>query len=131
MSPSPPQDLHAAHDPRLAAARDLARDSAEYVRAWSELLASEARLAQRSVHRLVVAAACMCALILAGVATLDALVVAALQHVVHDWAGAIAITLVLDLLALLALAGVMRGWWRNLGLPRSRRALSRLMERLQ
>jgi hypothetical protein len=48
----------------------------------------------------------------------------------HDWTSSIAIALTLNLAGLAALLFVMRRWWRNLSLPRSRGALTHLLQRI-
>jgi hypothetical protein len=114
----------------VASVSDLAQDSSDYVRAWSSLVASETRLATASALRLALAALIIPALALAICITVDALVVAVLDRWLHDWASSIAITLLLNLAGLFALLVVMRRWWRNLSLPRSRGALTRLLQRI-
>jgi hypothetical protein len=113
-----------------ASLENLARDTGEYVRAWSALLGSETRLARISLVRLALAALVIPALALGICIALDALLVTALNHWLHEWSSCIAIVLAIDLVALGALLLAMRRWWRNLSLPRSREALTRLLGRL-
>lgn len=107
---------------------DLAHDTSAYVRAWSTLVTSETRLAGRSAVRLALAALIIPALALIICITADALLVAVLNRWLLDWSSSIAIVLTLNLAALAALLFVMRRWWRNLSLPRSRGALTRLLQ---
>ena len=109
---------------------DLAHDTSAYVRAWSALVTSETRLAGKSVLRLAFAALVIPALALAICSTVDALLIALLNRWVHDWTSSIAIVLTLNLAGLAALLFVMRRWWRNLSLPRSRGALTQLLRRI-
>jgi len=109
---------------------NLARHTGDYLRAWSELFADEARLARICVNRLLLAALLLCALVLGIVVVGNALAAALLQRWLHDWASAMALTLLFDCAALVGVLLAMRAWWRNLSLPRSRRALHDLMKRL-
>lgn len=109
---------------------DLAHDTSEYVHAWSALLANEMRLARVSAVRLILAGLAIPALALAICMTLDAFIAVMLNRWLHDWSSCIAITLFLDLAGLGVLLVAMRRWWRNLSLPRSRGALTRLLGRL-
>lgn len=122
-----PQTQSASETPSLA---DVAKDTSQYVQAWSKLLASETRLAQASIGRLVLALLVAPALVLAICITFDALLVSLLQRWLHDWSSCMAIVLVLNLAGLFGLIYAMRRWWRNLSLPRSRSALSHLLERM-
>jgi hypothetical protein len=125
-APSPPQE----HIPDAASLRDLAHDTTDYVRVWSSLLASETRLARISAVRLALAALVIPALALGICISLDAFLVAVLNRWLHDWSGCIAVVLFFDLAALCALLLAMRRWWHNLSLPRSRGALTHLLERM-
>ncbi len=58
----------------------------------------------------------------------NALIAAVLDRWLHDWSACIAIALFLDMLALYGLVVAMRRWWHNLSLPRSRCALTQLLE---
>lgn len=113
-----------------ASLRDLAHDSSEYVRCWSALVASETRLAQAGIVRLVFASLILPALVLAVVLSADAMIACVANRWFNDWSSSVGLTLVLDLMAVYGLIVAMRRWLANLSLPRSRRALSRMLERL-
>jgi hypothetical protein len=127
-----PASLSAPEEPTQNADSigDLAHDTSAYVRAWSALVSSETRLAGRSAVRLALAALVIPALALAICITVDALLVALLNRWLHDWTSSIAIALTLNLAGLAALLFGMRRWWRNLSLPRSRGALTHLLQRI-
>jgi hypothetical protein len=114
----------------VASIGDLAHDTSSYVHAWTTLLGSETQLARVSAVRLAFAALIIPALALAICITFDAFVAALLNRWLHDWSSCIAIVLFADLAALCCLLLGMRRWWRNLSLPRSRRALTQLLERM-
>ncbi len=116
--------------PNVASIGDLAQDTSAYVSAWSELVASETRLAGASAVKLAFAALVIPALALVICIIVDALVVAVLNRWLQDWSSCIAIALLLNLAGLGALLFVMRRWWRNLSLPRSRGALTHLLQRI-
>lgn len=105
----------------------LAHDTSAYVQAWSSLLVSETRLARVSLVRLAFAALIIPALALGICITVDALAATLLNRWLHDWSGCIGIVLFLNLAGLVGLLVGMRRWWRNLSLPRSRGALSKLL----
>ena len=109
---------------------DLAHYTGDYVRAWSELFAGEAQLARICVYRLLLAALWATFLVFGIVVAGNVLAVALLERWLHDWTSAVALTLLLNCLVLFGLLWAMRSWWRNLSLPRSRRALRELMQRL-
>lgn len=109
---------------------DLAQDTGDYLRAWSELFSGEARLARICVNRLLLAAVGVCFLVFGIVITGNVLTAALLQRWLHDWASAMACALMLNFVVLVGVLLAMRVWWRNLSLPRSRRALRELMQRL-
>ena len=109
---------------------DLAHRSGDYVRAWSELFSDEAQLARICVNRLLLAAVWVCFLVFGSVVAANVLSAALLQRWLHDWASAVALTLLGNLVVLVGVLLAMRRWWRNLTLPRSRRALRELMQRL-
>jgi len=117
-------------EPGAASIGELAHDTSDYVRAWSALVASETRLASTSALRIAFAALVIPALALAICITVDALVVAVLERWLHDWSSSIAIALLLNLTGLWLLLVGMRCWWRNLSLPRSRGALTHLLQRI-
>ena len=123
---------HSAEEsaPNAASIGDLAQDTSAYVSAWSELVASETRLAGASAGKLVLAALVIPALALAICIIVDALIVAVLNRWLHDWSSCIALALLLNLTGLAALLFGMRRWWRNLSLPRSRGALRHLLQRI-
>ena len=124
--------IHSAEEsaPNAASIGDLAQDTSAYVSAWSELVASETRLAGASAGKLVLAALVIPALALAICIIVDALVVAVLNRWLHDWSSCIALALLLNLTGLAALLFGMRRWWRNLSLPRSRGALTHVLQRI-
>lgn len=108
----------------------LAHHAGDYLRAWSELFGAEAQLARICVNRLLLAAVLVCFLVFGIVVTGNVLTAAILQSWLHDWASAVAFTLLLNFVALVGVLLAMRRWWRNLTLPRSRRALRELMQHL-
>ncbi|MEO8957831.1 MAG: hypothetical protein ABI304_02730 [Rudaea sp.] len=109
---------------------DVAHDTSEYVQAWTSLVASETRLARASVARLAISALLIPALALAITLCADALIAAILHRWLHDWSICLGIVLLLNLCGLFGLLVAMRRWWHNLSLPRSRGALSQLIERM-
>ena len=109
---------------------ELARHSGDYVRAWSELFSDEAQLARICVNRLLFSALWACFLVFGIVIAGNVLTATLLQRWLQDWASAVALTLLVNFVTLFALLLAMRSWWRNLSLPRSRRALRELMQRL-
>ena len=127
--------MNAAPEPALGAGAssrmsDLAHYTGDYVRVWSELFVDEAQLARICANRLLFTALWACFLVFGIVAAGNVLAAILLNRWVHDWASAVALTLLLNSLVLLALLLAMRSWWHNLSLPRSRRALRELMQRL-
>jgi hypothetical protein len=119
-----------AQEPAAPAIAAVAHDTSAYVQAWSELLASETRLARVSLVRLAFAALLLPALALGICITLDAFLAAMLNRWLHDWSSCLAIVLFANLVAAYGLLSAMRHWWRNLSLPRSRSALTQLLGRL-
>ncbi|MGH8042106.1 MAG: hypothetical protein ACREPN_08700 [Rudaea sp.] len=109
---------------------DLARDTSAYLRAWSELLASETRLARTGLFRLGFAVLVVPVLVLTICVAVDAVLAATLNRWLHDWSSSLAIVLCADAAGLFVLLLAMRRWWRNLSLPRSRDALTRLIQRM-
>jgi len=109
----------------------LARDTAEYARAWGSLAASEAALAKINLVRLLVLALIVPALALGVVLGIDALLAALAFRLLQNWGLAIASVVLVDLGLLLGVFALLRQWWRSLSLPRSRAELSRLMQGLQ
>ncbi|MGA9335697.1 MAG: hypothetical protein WBV39_15560 [Rudaea sp.] len=126
------QDADSRTHPEIPAPSlgDVAHDTSQYVHAWSSLLASETRLARASVARLAMSALLIPALALAIGLCVDALIASLLHRWLQDWSSCVAIVLFVNLVGLYGLIVAMRRWWRNLGLPRSRRALSQLLERI-
>ena len=128
--------MNAAPEPALGAAdtaariSNLAQHTGDYARAWSALFADEAQLARICANRLLFAAVWACFLVFGIVIAGTVVSTVLLERWLQDWASAAALTLLLNCLVLLALLLVMRTWWRNLSLPRSRRALRELMQRL-
>jgi len=128
MNAAPEQPaLGAGAAPQIA---DLAHYTGDYVRVWSELFADEAQLARICANRLLLAAVCACFLMFGIVIAGDVLAATLFERWLHDWASAVALTLLLNCLVLFALLLAMRSWSRNLSLPRSRRALRQLLQRL-
>ena len=129
---SPGNESSLAHEPAAdtASLGELARDTSDYFRAWSVLLASETRLARASMIRLGFAALVFPVLALGIWVIFDAFSVAMLDRWLHDWGSCLAIVLCANLVALYGLLVAMRHWWRNLSLPRSRGALAHLLERM-
>ena len=125
-APEPPT-LGADGSARIS---DLAHHTGDYVRAWSDLFAGEAQLARICVNRLLLAAVWTCFLVFGIVVAGNVLTAALIERWLHDWASAVALTLLLNFVVLVALLLAMRSWWRNLSLPRSRRALRELMQQL-
>ena len=119
-----------AHEPAAPTLATVAHDTSTYVQAWSELFASEMRLAHVSLVRLGLAALVLPALALGVCITLDAFLVAVLNRFVHDWSSCLGLVLFVNLVAAYGLLVAMRRWWRNLSLPRSRGALTQLLGRM-
>jgi hypothetical protein len=115
---------------RGASLANLAIDTSDYVRAWSALFASEARLAGVSVVRLGLGMLIVPALVLVICISVDALLATLLQRWFQDWASATALVVFFNVACLCGLLAAMRRWWRNLSLPRSRTALGHLLERM-
>ena len=109
---------------------ELAHQSIDYARAWSDLFACEAELARISANRLLFAFVWGCFFVFGIVVSGNALAAALLNRWLQDWASALALTLLLNFAVLFGLLLAMRGWWRRLSLPRSRRALRELMQRI-
>jgi hypothetical protein len=127
---APPPEQQATAGESEATLGDLAVDSAQFVRAWSALLANETRLAGASMLRLVFGLLVVPALALGICLALDALLATLLQRWLQDWASCIAAVLCFNLACLFGLLVALRRWWRNLSLPRSRAALVRLFEHI-
>ena len=109
---------------------DLRRDASAYVDAWSALFAHETQVAQRSLVRLALAVLVVPAFVLTICVAFDAFIAALANRWLQDWTSGIALALLFDFVALYGLLRMMRAWWRNLSLPRSRHALTRLLGRL-
>lgn len=125
---SPPAPQSAPVD--AASIGDLARDTSAYLHAWSELVISETRLARASLVRLAFAALVVPALVLSICVAANALGAAVLNRWLGDWSSSLAIVLSLDVVGMGVLLWAMRRWWRNLSLPRSREALTHLIQRM-
>jgi hypothetical protein len=109
---------------------DLSCHAADYLHVWKELFSEEMQFAHICADRLLLGTLCVCVL-LVGIAVAGNLMIAALLHRwLQDWASAAALTLLLNLGALFAQLLAMRAWLSSLSLPRSRRALRDLMQRL-
>jgi H+/Cl- antiporter ClcA len=109
---------------------ELAHHTIDYARAWSDLFACEAELARISANRLLFATVWVCFFVFGIVVSGNALVAVALNRWLQGWTSALALTLLLNFAVLFGLLLAMRGWWRRLSLPRSRRALRELMQRI-
>lgn len=110
---------------------DLRDDIAAYAQAWSRLFTQEMQLARTSAAWLFVAAGAIVATALTICVTFAALTVFIADRWLHDWAGDIAIALLLEGITLCMLLARVRRWWHNLSLPRSREALARLAGHMQ
>jgi hypothetical protein len=114
-------------DPSVAeSVADLSARALAYARALKELVASEAALAKINLARLLIGALFLPALALGLVVAVDALLAAWLYALGGHWLPAIAVVVLCDLAALLALFWEVRKWWRSLSLPRSRAAITAL-----
>jgi uncharacterized membrane protein YqjE len=110
---------------------ELAAHTGEYARAWGNLFLSETALAKTNLLKLLLVALLVPAVALSVLLCLDALMAALLHGWLQNWIYASAIVFLLNALGLLAMFWRLLGWWRTLTLPRTRAALSRLMEGLQ
>jgi hypothetical protein len=119
-----------AQEPAAPALTAVAHDTSAYIQAWSELFASEMRLAHVSLVRLGFAVLVLPALALGICIALDAFLVTVLNRLLHDWSSCLALVLFTNLIAAYGLLVAMRRWWRNLSLPRSRGALTQLLGRM-
>ena len=126
-----PTEASPSSAPEDVSLADLARNTAEYARAWGSLAASEAALAKVNFIRLAVCALLVPALALGILLGFDALLVALAFRWLQDWSLAVTCVLLLNIAALLGLFALLRRWWRTLSLPRTRAALSRFMEGLR
>jgi len=109
----------------------LARDTAEYARAWGSLVVSEAALAKVNFVRLLVLVLIVPALAFGVLLGIDALLAALAFHWLQDWSLAVTGVVLVNLGLLLAVFALLRQWWRSLSLPRSRAELSRFMQGLR
>ena len=118
----------ATHDIELSR---LARDAGAYARALGHLALSEAALARINLVRLLLLALAVPAIVFGILLGVDALLAALALRLFGDWAFAVLGVLVVNagLLALTLL--LLRRWWRSLSLPRSRAALTRVLESLR
>ncbi|TLY51901.1 MAG: hypothetical protein E6K53_06050 [Gammaproteobacteria bacterium] len=110
---------------------DLRDDLGRYVQAWSRLFTHEVQLARTSMAWLFIGTGAIIATALTICITFAALAAFVADHWLHDWAGDIAVALLLEGIALCTLLGAMRRWWRNLSMPRSRAALAHLLGHMQ
>ncbi len=115
-------------DASLAA---LAKDTAEYARAWASLAVSEVALAKVNLVRLLVLALIVPALALGLLLGIDALLAALAFRWLQDWSLAVTGVVLVNLGLLLGVFALLRQWWRSLSLPRSRAELSRFMQGLR
>ena len=118
-------------DPAAEPSADLRDDLARYVQAWSRLFTYEVQLARTSMAWLFIGAGAIIATALTICMTFAALAAFVADHWLHDWAGDIAVALLLEGVALCALLGAVRRWWSNLSMPRSREALAHLLGHMQ
>ena len=109
----------------------LAKDTAEYARAWGSLVVSEAALAKVNLVRLLVLALVVPGLALGLLLGIDALLAALAFPWLQDWSLAVAAVVLVNLGLLLVVFALLRQWWRSLSLPRSRAELSRFMQGLR
>lgn len=109
---------------------ELAAHTSAYARAWGGLFLSEASLAKQNLLRLLAVALLIPAIALAVLLCLDALLAALIHGWLQNWIIACGIVFLLNTGLLLGMFWLLRGWWRTLTLPRTRAALSRLMEGL-
>jgi hypothetical protein len=109
---------------------ELAAHTSAYARAWGGLFLSEAALAKRNLIRILLVALVVPAIALSILLCVDALIAGLLEIWLHTWIGAIALTLLCNMIGLAGLFFLLRSWWRTLSLPRTRAALTRLMEAL-
>src|SRR5689334_25326774 len=93
---------------------DLRDDIVGYVQAWSRLFAREMRLARTSVVWLILGTGAIVAVALTICMTFAALAAFLADRWLHDWAGDIAVALLLEGIALCMLLAAARRWWRNL-----------------
>ena len=105
---------------------DLARETAEYARAWLQLAVDEAALAKTNLVRLLVVALMVPAMATGVIVGLDALATALLESLLHSWSIATAIVSGLNIALLLAMLWLLWRWSKSLSLPKSRAAFSRL-----
>lgn len=109
----------------------LARDAGAYARALGELALSEAALARVNFVRLLLLALALPAIVFGILLGVDALLAALLLRLVADWSIAVLGVVVVNVALLAATLLQLRRWWRSLSLPRSRAALSRVLESLR
>jgi len=109
----------------------LARDAGAYARALGNLALSEAALARVNLVRLLLLALALPAIVFGILLGVDALLAALLLRVLRDWTFAVIGVLVINAALLGVTLLLLRRWWRSLSLPRSRAALSRVLESLR
>ncbi len=105
---------------------DLARETAEYARAWVQLAIDETALAKTNLVRLLVVGLMVPAMASGVIVGLDALGTALLQSLLHSWSIATAIVSGLNIALLLAMLWLLWRWSKSLSLPKSRAAFNRL-----
>lgn len=134
-TPSPGSETPFVSDAQTAMGADapsvaeLAHSASDYAKAWSDLLVQETRLARVSAIRLIFAAMLVPMFALGIFVALNAGAAAFAQHWLHDWSASIAAIVLLDIAGLWLVLLAMQRWWRNLSLPRSRAALTRVLRR--
>lgn len=109
----------------------LARDASAYVRALGHLALSEAALARVNFVRLLLLALALPAIVFGILLGVDALLAALLLRLLKDWTFAVFGVVVINAALLGVTLLLLRRWWRSLSLPRSRAALSRVLESLR
>jgi len=105
---------------------DLARDTAALGRAWVSLISSEAALAKGNLIRIALVALVVPAVAIGIVVGLNAVVATLVYALTPNWVIAFGSVVVLNVAVLFLLLWLLRGWWRTLSLPRSRKALTGL-----
>jgi len=125
---APPSGAAATQDIELSR---LARDAGAYARALGHLALSEAALARVNFVRLLLLALALPAIVFGILLGVDALLAALLLRALKDWTLAVFGVVVINAALLAMTLLLLRRWWRSLSLPRSRAALSRVLESLR